>query len=162
MMSSSNVQPEPQQPVNEMLTYNGHVYYRQSMHKRHYKYSQQETKGKSPGALVDGGANGGFGGDDVLVTDWGERKADVSGIDLHKLVVLSIVTCNGLIMTTRGPAIAVMHQYAYHGKGKTIHAPTQMSHFGHTVNDKSIKRPRGTGLQHITTPDGYMIPLEYC
>jgi hypothetical protein len=111
LMSSLNVQPERPGTV----AYNGYVYYRQNKHTTHYKSSQQETKGKSPGALVDGGANGGFGGDDVLVIDWGVRRAHVTGIDSHKLVDLPIVTCLGLIMTTRGPAIAVMHQYAYHG-----------------------------------------------
>jgi hypothetical protein len=50
---------------------------------------------------------GGFGGEDVLVIEWGDRKADVTGIDAHKLVDLPIITCLGLIMTTRGPAIVV-------------------------------------------------------
>jgi hypothetical protein len=136
------------------------MYYKASAAKLHYDCSQQETKGKSSGALLDSGANGGFGGDNVLVLDWGESKADVTGIDSHKLVDLPIVTCIGLIMTTRGPAIAVMHQYAYHGKGKTIHAPAQLGHFGHDVNEKSVKSPCGTGKQRIITPEGYIIPLD--
>ena len=36
----------------------------------------------------------------------------------------------------------------------------QMGHFGHDVNDKSIKSPCGTGKQRIITPDGYIIPLD--
>jgi hypothetical protein len=125
-----------------------------------YKSSPKEIQGKSPGALVDGGANGGFGGDDVLVIDWGDRTALVTGIDGHTFVDLPLVTYVGLIHTTNGPAIAVMHQYAYHGKGKTIHAPTQMAHYGHDVNDKSIRSPCGTGKQRIITPDGHFIPLD--
>jgi hypothetical protein len=135
------------------------VYYA-GTHKTRYRCSHQETEGKSPGSLMDAGANGGFGGDDVIVIEWGERKADVTGINDHKLEGLPIVTCIGLIMTTRGPAIAVMHQYAYHGEGKTIHAPTQMRQFGHEVNDKSVKSPCGTGKQRILTPDGYIIPMD--
>jgi hypothetical protein len=157
MMSSSNALPEQ----TELIQINGHTYYRTGCTaKIHYKCSPHETQGKSHGALIDGGANGGFGGDDVLVIDWGDKKADVTGIDSHKLKDLPIVTCLGLIKTTRGPAIVVMHQYAYHGKGKTIHAPTQMAHFGHDVNEKSIKSPCGTGKQRIITPDGYVIPLD--
>ena len=63
-------------------------------------------------------------------------------------------------MTKQGPAIAVLHQYAYHGKGKTIHSPAQMRHFGHDVNDTSVMSPCGTGKQRIITPDGYVIPLD--
>ena len=35
-----------------------------------------------------------------------------------------------------------------------------MSHFGHDVNEKSVKSPCGTGKQHIVTPDRYIIPLD--
>jgi hypothetical protein len=63
MMSSSPVQPQ-----HEVLFHNGKDNSSRNEHKTHYKCSQQEMKGKSPGALVDGGANGGFSGDDVLDT----------------------------------------------------------------------------------------------
>ena len=124
-MPSSGVHAPEQR---EVLFHNGNAYYKASEHKTHYKCSQQKTEGKSSGALVDGGANGGFGGDDVLVIEWADRKANVTGIDAHKLDDLPIGTCLGLIMTTQSRAIAVMHQYAYHGKGKTIHSPGQMGH----------------------------------
>jgi hypothetical protein len=157
MMPSSGVHAPEQR---EVLFHNGNAYYKASEHKTHYKCSQQKTEGKSSGALVDGGTTAGFGGDDVLVIEWTDRKADVTGIDAHKLDDLPIVTCLGLIMTTRGAAIAVMYQYAYYGKGKTIHPPRQMGHFGHDVNDKSVKLPDGTGKQQIITPEGYIIPLN--
>ena len=35
-----------------------------------------------------------------------------------------------------------------------------MGHFGHDVNDKSVKLPDGTGKQRIITPEGYIIPLD--
>jgi hypothetical protein len=130
------------------------------MHKTRYKCSHQEVKGTSPGSLIDSGANGGFGGDDVLVIEWTDRFADVTGIDSHELSDLPIVTCLGKIYTTRGPAIAVMHQYANFGKGKTIHSPAQLGAFGHDVNDRSVKSLCGTGKQRIVTPDGYIIPLD--
>jgi hypothetical protein len=106
------------QDPDRVIFHNGITYYKMSEHKTHYKCSQQKTKGKSSGALVDGGTNGGFGGDGVLVIEYTYRKADVTGIDEHKLGDLPIDTCHGRIMTTRGPAIAVMHQYTYHGKVK--------------------------------------------
>ena len=143
MMSSSQSQPEQR----EVLFHEGKTYCRQMQHKTHYQCNQLATQWNSFGTLVDGGASGGFGEDNVLVVEWGDREAHVTGINNHKLIDLPIVTCEGLIMTTRGPAIAVMHQYAYHGKGKTIHAPAQLGHFGHDVNDKSSKSPCGKGKQ---------------
>ena len=158
MMSTPGMQPTVEQ--REVLFHNGKAYYSQNVHRVRYKCSRQEVQGKSSGSLIDGGANLGFGGEDVLVIEWTDKTADVTGIDSHKLDDLPIVTCAGLIMTTRGPAIAIMHQYAYHGKGKTIHAPAQLGHFGHDVNDKSVKSPCGNGKQRIITPEGYIIPLD--
>jgi hypothetical protein len=109
---------------------------------------------------MDRGANGGFGGDDVLVLEHGDRKADVTGIKDVQILDIPISTCYGKITTTRGDGIGVMHQYACHGQGRTIHAPGQMAHFGHIINDISVLSPCGTGKQRIQTPDGYIIPLD--
>ena len=95
MKSKRKVTP----PIRIEHSYKGKGRYSVNKHKIHYKWSQQETKGKSSGSLIDGSANGGFGGDDVLVIEWADRKADVTGIDAHKLNDLPIVTCLGLIMT---------------------------------------------------------------
>ena len=51
-----------------------------------------------------------------------------------------------------------MHQYVYHGKGKTIHSSVQVKHHGNDVNDKSLK-VKG-GKQCIKALDGYAIPLQ--
>ena len=51
-----------------------------------------------------------------------------------------------------------MHQYAYHGKGKTIHSSTQIEHYGNVVDDRSAKVPGGQ--QCIKTLDGYVLPLQ--
>ena len=54
--------------------------------------------------------------------------------------------------------IAIFHQYAYTGKGKSIHSSLQLESFKQDVNDKSIKVTGG--LQRIQTIDGYAIPLN--
>ena len=51
-----------------------------------------------------------------------------------------------------------MHQYAYHGKGKTIHSSVQVENYGNDVNDKSLKVRGGT--QCLATLDGCAIPLR--
>ena len=62
---------------------------------------------------------------------------------------IPIVTAGGVVNTQRGPAIAIMHQYAYTGKGKTIHSCGQLEWYKNDVNDKSIKVQGG--LQCILT-----------
>ena len=51
-----------------------------------------------------------------------------------------------------------MNQYAYVGKGKTIHSSGQLEWFGQDVNERSIKVANGT--QRILTLDGYAIPIN--
>ena len=51
-----------------------------------------------------------------------------------------------------------MNQYAYYGKGKTIHSCVQVEHYGNDVNDKS--RKVNGGNQRITTLENYVIPLQ--
>ena len=71
---------------------------------------------KSNGSLIDGGANnganGGLAGADVRLVSTGSSKADVMGINDTTIADVPIGTVAGLIQTTEGPAIAVMHQYA--------------------------------------------------
>ena len=57
-----------------------------------------------------------------------------------------------------GPAIAIFHQYANMGSGKSIHSSIQLEAFGLEVNDKSCKVTGGR--QQIVTPDGYIHPLQ--
>ena len=51
-----------------------------------------------------------------------------------------------------------MNEYAYYGKGHTIHSSGQIEWHKNTVDDKSVKVG---GSQCITTLDGYSFPLEY-
>jgi hypothetical protein len=56
-----------------------------------------------------------------------------------------------------GEVIIVMHQYAYTGKGKTIHSSGQLEWYKQEVDEKSIK---AGGKQRIKTLDGYVMPLD--
>jgi hypothetical protein len=110
------------------------------------------------GTLVDRGANGGVAGADVRVIFLTGRHVDILGIDDHHIVDIPIVTAGGVMDTTRGPVVAIMHQYAYTGKGATIHSCGQLEWYKNDVNDRSIKVPGG--LQRIQTNDGYVIPIS--
>ena len=50
-----------------------------------------------------------------------------------------------------------MHEYAYYGRGNTIHSPCQIEWFNNTCDDKSH---HVGGKQVITFLDGYATPLE--
>jgi transposase InsO family protein len=108
-------------------------------------------------ALIDRGANGGIAGDDARIISKTNRTVDVQGIDNHQVTDIPIVTSAGYVHTQRGPAIAIMHQQAYIGKGQSILSSGQMEHFKITVDDKSAKVG---GQQRLTTPDGFVLPLD--
>jgi hypothetical protein len=122
------------------------------------RYSISAHRSSKSGALVDRGANGGDAGDDVRIIFKTGRHVDVQGIDDYQIVDIPIVACGGVISTQRGPVIAIMHQYVYTGKGKTIHSCGQLEWYKNDVNDKSIKVPGG--LQRIQTNDSYAIPIN--
>jgi len=111
-------------------------------------------------SLVDRGANGGLAGADVRIVEKhiSPRLVDISGIDSHQVTDLPIVTVGGVVPSQRGSVIAILHQYAYLGQGKTIHSSGQLEHFKNDVNDRSLRVPGG--LQRITTNDGYVHPLD--
>ncbi len=50
-----------------------------------------------------------------------------------------------------------MHQYAYMGKGNTIHSSAQIEYYKNAVDGKSSKVG---SKQHIVTLDGYVMPLN--
>ena len=109
------------------------------------------------GSLVDRGANGGIAGVDIRIIAKTGRSVDIQGIDSHRINEIPIVTAGGVINTQKGPVIAIMHQYAYTGKGKSIHSCAQLEAHKQTVDDKSSKVG---GSQRINTLDGYTIPLN--
>jgi hypothetical protein len=69
-----------------------------------------------------------------------------------------IGTVGAVVNTQRGEVIAIMHQYAYTGKGGTIHSSGQLEWCGNDINNRSIKIEGGR--QQLTTPDGYVIPIN--
>jgi hypothetical protein len=151
--SGTGTPPKPDD--TELLVVNGKKY--RSVNAA-IRYSISAHRSSKSGALVDRGADGGIAGDDVRIIFKTGRHVDVRGIDDHQIVDIPIVACGGVILTQRGPVIAVMHQYAYTGKGKTIHSCGQLEWYKNDVNDKSIKVPGS--LQRIQTNDGYAIPIN--
>ena len=67
-----------------------------------------------------------------------------------------MVTAATLLDTQKGPIIGVFHEYAHHGKGKSIHAAGHMEWFNCKVDDRS---QHVGGTQSIQTSEGYVIPL---
>ena len=132
-----------------------HGHYSAKMASPHHISKQSAS---SYGSLVDRGVNGGLAGADVHVLERTGRKVSVTGIDDHELPDLDIVTCVALIQTDHGKVNMLMHEYAYYGRGNTIHSPCQIEWFNNTCDDKSH---HVGGKQVITFLDGYATPLEY-
>ena len=110
------------------------------------------------GSLIDRGANGGIIGNDAHVYLKHQRQVDVTGIDNHELSSLIIVDASARVMTQRGPAIVIMHQYAYHGLNRTIHSSVQIEHYRNTVDDRPL---RLGGTQCLRTHDGYVMAFDF-
>ena len=118
----------------------------------------QSVVNKRTGALIDRGANGGIGGKDVRkLHDIAGTIVDITGIEDHQVRDVPLAVVAGVMRTNRGLVIGIFNNYAYIGKGRTIHSAPQIDHFGHDVNDKSIKVG---GSQRITTKNGYIIPIS--
>ncbi|CAJ1956970.1 unnamed protein product [Cylindrotheca closterium] len=120
--ATKHLPPTPQQEVKQDEFMLNGVKYR-SVNNHTIIYSIQKVNTRKHLALIDRGANGGIGDDACII---------------HK-------TNSGLIHTQRGPAIAIMHQQAYIGKGQSILSSGQMEHFKIVVDEKSTK---AGGQQH--------------
>ena len=70
---------------------------------------------------------------------------------------LSIGTCTGVTTTNQGLVVVILHQYAYMGKGRTIHSSAQLEMYKNQVDDCS--QVVGSN-QYIQTFNGYIIPLD--
>ena len=106
--------------------------------------------------LVDRGANGGLAGSDMCVIHKTHRKINIQGIDNHEVTRLDVVTAATLLNTSQGKVIGIFNEYAYLGKGSSIHSSGQLEWFKTNVDEKSVKVG---GTQLITTLDGYSVPL---
>jgi hypothetical protein len=92
-----------------------------------------------PLALIDCGANGGVTGSDTRLIDKSLCSVHIQGIDDHMIKDVPIGTVSAVVNTQRGEVIAIMHQYAYTGKGSIIHSSGQLEWCGNNINDCSIK-----------------------
>ena len=106
--------------------------------------------------LVDCGANGGLAGSDMRVIHKTHRKINIQGIDNHEVTGLDVVTAATLLNTSQGKVIGIFNEYAYLGKGSSIHSSGQLEWFKTNVDEKSVKVG---GTQLITTLDVYSVPL---
>jgi hypothetical protein len=163
--SGNNNKPRTGSTQANKMTINGQVWKRDAtrdicMHEINTVYSVSASRTKRPGALVNRGANGGVAGEHVRVIHKLHRTVDVPGIDNHQIVdiLVPIVIAGGVINTQKGPAIAILNQYAYIGKGKTIHSSGQLKWFGQDINERSVKV--ANGKQRILTLDGYAITIN--
>ena len=76
--------------------------------------------------LVDRGANRGLAGSDMRVIHKTRRKINISGIDNHEVTGLDVVTAATLLNTSLGKVIGIFNEYAYLGKGSSIHSSGQL------------------------------------
>ena len=106
--------------------------------------------------LVNHGANGGLAGSDMRVIHKKHQKINIQGIDNHEVTGLDVVTAATLLNTSQGKVIGIFNEYAYLGKGSSIHSSGQLEWFKTNVDEKSVKVG---GTQLITTLDGYSVPL---
>ena len=124
-----------------------------------YSVSRSAHVSTTGGALVDGGSNGGLAGSEMRVIETYDngRTVDIEGIDRHRMCRIPLGSAGAVVKTQLGPAIAIVHNYALIGTGKTIHSVGQIEAFNHRVYDKST---RVGGQQSIHTFDGYILPLN--
>jgi len=148
---------KPSSNDSKEINVNGVIYHAINMADITYTAASVNSR-RRQGALIDRGANGGIAGEDVRIIAKTDRSVDIQGIDNHRMNDIPIVTAGGVINTQHGEVIAIMHQYAYTGKGKTILSCGQLEAFNQVVHDKSTKVG---GRQRIETLDGYIIPLNF-
>ena len=70
-------------------------------------------------------ANGGLAGSDMRVLSYTGHKNNIVGIDNHELTGLDVVTASFLLDTNQGKVIGIFNEYAFLGKGNSIHSPGQ-------------------------------------
>ena len=89
--------------------------------------------------LVERGANGGLAGSDMRVIHKTHRKINIQGIDNHEVTGLDVVTAATLLNTSQGKVIGIFNEYAYLGKGSSIHSSGQLEWFKTNVDENLSK-----------------------
>ena len=105
----------------------------------HLFYHVAQAKQAQHGSLLDRGANGGHAGSDMRILSKSSWKCTVTGIDQHRINGLDIVQCGALVNTNHGYVNLIMNEYAYYGKGHTIHSSGQIEWHKNLIDDKSVK-----------------------
>ena len=76
-------------------------------------------------STISGGnciTNGGLAGSDMRVIHKAHHKINIQGIDNHEVTGLDVVTAATLLNTSQGKVIGIFNEYAYLGKGSSIHS----------------------------------------
>ena len=92
----------------------------------HITYHAAQANPAKHGSLVVRGANGGLAGTDVIVLSTSSRKCTGTGIDNHDIPGLDLVQCAALLQTNHGMVNLIMNEYAYYGRGHSIHSSGQI------------------------------------
>ena len=103
----------------------------------HITYHVAQAKQAKHGSLVDRGANGGLAGSDERVLNTSPRKCTVTSIDNHEIPGLDLVQCAALVQTNHGIVNLIMNEYAYYGRGHSIHSSGQIEWYTNTVDELS-------------------------
>ena len=143
VIASPTPDDTPQQSINSVHT--------------HLFYHVAQAKQAQHGSLEDRGANGGLAGSEVRILSKTSWQCTITDIDQHQINGLDIVQCAALVNTNHGYVNLIMNEYAYYGKGHTIHSLGQIEWHKNLVDDKSVKVG---GTKCITTLDGYAFPLK--
>ena len=77
-------------------------------------------------------------GSDVRVLSTSSRKCTVTGIDNHEIAGLDLIQCAALVQTNHGMVNLIMNEYAYYGRGHSIHSSGQIEWYTNIVDDKSV------------------------
>ena len=67
------------------------------------------------------------------------RRCTVTGIDNHEIPGLDLVQCAALVQTVQGTVNLIMNEYAYYGRGHSVHSSGQIEWYTNTVDDKSVQ-----------------------
>jgi hypothetical protein len=126
-----------QRPDKPSVTING-VEYVAKLNDVMYQVSNHKQM-TLPLVLIDRGTNGGVARSDTWLIDKSLCSVHIQGIDDHMIKDILIGTVGAVINTQRGEVIAIMHQYAYTGKGGTIHSSGQLEWCGKDINNHSTK-----------------------
>ena len=122
----------------------------------HITYHVAQANQAKNGSLIDRGGNGRLAGSDVRVLSTSSRKCTVTGIDNDEIQGLDLVQCAALVQTYHGLVNLIMNEYAYYGRGHSIHSSGQIEWYTIIVNDRSVQVG---GQQRIVAIDGYSMPL---